>query len=158
MRYKTHLLTSTTITLALTEYTNLEPNILLFGGVLIGSLLPDIDEENSFIGKRSLGISSIVHSIFGHRGFTHSLLAALLVFLPYFFWEYTFLLGLSLGYLLHIIGDFFSVSGVPLFWFFSKKTKARIKIPLYQTDHWTEKIIFFVSLCFFFFLIYRIFG
>ena len=46
---------------------------LFYGAVGIGTLLPDIDEPQSIIGKKTMGISNFIKFIFGHRGFTHSL-------------------------------------------------------------------------------------
>lgn len=46
---------------------------ILYGAVALGSLLPDIDEPNSLLGEKTLGVSNLIQSIFGHRGFTHSL-------------------------------------------------------------------------------------
>ncbi len=40
-------------------------------------LLPDIDHPKSFLGQRLSWISKPVARAFGHRGFTHSLLAVL---------------------------------------------------------------------------------
>ena len=39
--------------------------------IALGSIFPDIDEPNSYIGKRMPGFSHIVSMLFGHRGFTH---------------------------------------------------------------------------------------
>lgn len=232
MRYQTHILTSVTAALALTQYTDLDPTIGMMVGVTIGSLLPDVDEDGSYAGRRSMGVAKVIKSIFGHRGFTHSILATLLIFIPYFLlkthnipglnlyhfdiekynllhliisggltwvqltiiglitaylihisgdifgkvieklfvflttrnrkrmklllygaliilsillpfkWLNTVFLGIGMGYLFHILGDMFSNSGVPLFWFFTEKSKKRIRIPLYTTGQMGEKIIF----------------
>lgn len=50
-------------------------------GTMIGSILPDIDNEESKIAYRFPIISKICYSIFGHRGFIHSLLNVLILFL-----------------------------------------------------------------------------
>lgn len=82
--------------------------IIFFYGALIGSLLPDIDEPNSSIGKKTRGISDFINLMFGHRGITHSLLFVttlyLLAFLSPSFLSPLFV-GLALGSLAHIIGD-----------------------------------------------------
>lgn len=97
MRYPTHMLTSITGAVALSQVTELPLGIAFTVGVLVGSLLPDVDEPNSYIGRKTsvelskkqdgstkrFGVSSIIKKIFGHRGFTHSLLAAFLVFIPF---------------------------------------------------------------------------
>lgn len=158
MRYQTHILTSVTAGVALVHGTSIDPSVGFFVGLIAGSLLPDVDEPNSYIGKRTsvkvlnsrFGFSSMVKGIFGHRGFTHSLLAALIMFIPYFVFGSTtesifvqnILFGLGFGYLFHILGDMLSKSGVPLFMPF---TDQRIKIPLYVTGKFSEKIIFVIS-------------
>lgn len=169
MRYQTHLLTSVTAGVALTHFTAIEPSVGLFVGILAGSLLPDIDEPQSYVGRRTsvqvmnkrVGLSSVIKSIFGHRGFTHSLLATLFVFIPYFFslqysgdfhvFAQTASMGLGFGYLFHILGDMLSKSGVPLF---MPITKKKIKIPLYITGNFSEKIIFFLSAVALMYLVY----
>lgn len=145
MRYDSHIISSVVLGTALTHYSSIEPSVSLFAGIVIGSLLPDIDEDESYVGKRSLGTAKVVKGIFGHRGFTHSLLATIIVFIPSLFFHYSFysaLLGLGFGYLFHILEDMLSKSGVPLFWFFSESTtELRIKIPLYTTNHFSELIV-----------------
>lgn len=116
---------------------------VFYAAIALGSLLPDIDEPNSLLGKKTLGISNLIKSIFGHRGFTHSLSFIILlgISLPIFsllsedFWneipliaefsksfgsiiesqniEY-FGIGLLLGCIFHLIGDMMTLSGVPL--------------------------------------------
>lgn len=44
-------------------------------GALLTSLLPDIDHPRSLLGQRLRWISAPIARAFGHRGFTHSLLA-----------------------------------------------------------------------------------
>ncbi|WP_336770133.1 metal-dependent hydrolase [Bacillus bombysepticus] len=171
MRYNTHMVSSLTMGVGLTMVTDIPLSIGFAAGVLIGSLLPDIDEPKSFIGKRSFGISKLVNWMFGHRGFTHSLFAVLPLFLIYLFiknpevvvsWfganirtEFfrdlvqniavpaivNFWLGISFGYLFHLVGDFFSKSGIPLF---LPITKKRYKIPIYVTGKKSEQVVFVI--------------
>lgn len=122
-------------------------------GTLIGSLLPDIDEPKSFIGRRFFVISHLIKNRFGHRGFTHSLVCWIIFsILVYVFIPYTnFACGLCFGYLFHIIGDLFSKSSVPLFLPFSKLRPKMIWS--YKTGGRIEKVIFFMAgCCFFYFL------
>lgn len=68
--------------------------LLFYVAVALGSLLPDIDEPNSVLGKKTLGISNLLKAIFGHRGFTHSLsfivlIGALTLFLGFFLSEFS---------------------------------------------------------------------
>jgi len=49
-------------------------------GAALGSLASDLDSPKSYLGRRCWPVSWTVTSLLGHRGFTHSLLAGLLVF------------------------------------------------------------------------------
>lgn len=145
MIYKTHLATSIAIGAGIATLTGFPFTIGYMSGIAIGSLLPDIDEPNSFIGKKSLGLAHIINKKYGHRGMTHSLfvwavLTIILLLIPN-----NFFFGISLGYLFHIIGDYFSKSGVPLFLPFNTKRK---KFPLftYKTSSPEETIIYIVSI------------
>lgn len=128
MRYTTHVITGLAIGTTLVS-TGLTPtpdfseygftglvNTLVFLSVLaVGSLLPDIDHSKSFI-SRKLGVSLPV----GHRGITHTIY-------PYAFLIYLSLTGnighpdfvfwLSVGALLHMVGDMHTAGGVKLFGF-----------------------------------------
>jgi membrane-bound metal-dependent hydrolase YbcI (DUF457 family) len=75
-------------------------------------LLPDIDHPKSFLGQRLSWISKPVARAFGHRGFTHSLLAVFGALTLFYLkvpdsWivPADALQGLVLGYLSHILAD-----------------------------------------------------
>ena len=75
-------------------------------------LLPDIDHPKSFLGQRLSWISKPVARAFGHRGFTHSLLAVFGALTLFYLkvpdsWivPADALQGLVLGYLSHIPAD-----------------------------------------------------
>lgn len=105
-----------------------------WGGLILGSLAPDIDGEGSicYLGNflprhitpslviRLLNwvgrtISSLIRSIFGHRAALHWPVWGLLLAGFGVFYGLDWLLWFGLGYLLHIAGDSLTVSGVPLF-------------------------------------------
>lgn len=100
---------------------------------LLSCQLPDIDHPKSFLGQRLKWISQPIARIFGHRGFTHSLLAvaggvALLqlklpsqLLIPVDVFQ-----GLILGYLSHIVADMLTPAGVPLLW----PCRWRFRLPL----------------------------
>ncbi|EPY6472521.1 metal-dependent hydrolase [Clostridium sporogenes] len=126
MLYKNHLIVSNVVILPIMSITNTctISNLIVLG---IGSLLPDIDEPHSYIGKRTRGISDLINSIFGHRGITHTLFSAILVFLISIcigisFGHIDIGIYFSLGYFLHILEDGFSKSGVKWFWPICNKT------------------------------------
>ncbi|WP_409307686.1 metal-dependent hydrolase [Pectobacterium sp. B1J-3] len=92
-------------------------------GALLTSLLPDIDHPKSLLGQRLKWISSPIARAFGHRGFTHSLLAiaAGIYFIqtklpanwPIPTDAYH---AMIIGYLSHIAADMMTSAGVPLLW------------------------------------------
>ena len=116
----------------------------------LGGLLPDMDHPESVVGRRARLISLPLSAIFGHRGFTHSLLAAMLVGLS--LWHLplnsaSFWLPVCVGYLSHLLGDALSASGVPLFYPLSSK---RFRFPILPVNSFLETAvvatIFFLTL------------
>lgn len=105
----------------------------------LGSIFPDIDCPQSYIGKKFHILSKIINNKFHHRGFTHSALfiyflifLSLLInilfklFYPYIFVfldVYIFIIfyGFILGCISHILLDMFNSSGVCLFYPSCKK-------------------------------------
>jgi inner membrane protein len=89
---------------------------MMFAGAF-GGLLPDIDHRKSILGRWGLW-----WLIFKHRGFTHSLIAWVLVtLLAYSFLGNTWGLGISIGYFSHLLLDF----RIPWFWPRKRKRKRR---------------------------------
>lgn len=105
--------------------------LTIVGGA-IGGLIPDIDHPSSKVGRKVPLLSKVVNSVFGHRGFTHTLLAALIftyllfllvVLFPDGLRGYLlpFFMGLSVGYLSHLLLDMLTVQGIPLLFPFTSK-------------------------------------
>ena len=92
-------------------------------GVIIGSILPDIDEENSYISRRLTLFSVLISTIFKHRGTTHYLLTPIILFVSaYFLIESDtliklFVFSLCLGILMHDLGDMLTNGGIRGFFF-----------------------------------------
>jgi len=85
--------------------------------ILFGSLFPDIDEPESYIGNKLKVISIVMSSIFKHRTFTHYLIFPLvLALIAFFYIDNTFnkvtILGFAIGILLHDIGDMLTKGGI----------------------------------------------
>lgn len=102
------------------------------GLAALGSLLPDIDEPQSLIGRRLGFIAWPIKLVFGHRGFTHSLAALALALAALAGAAGAGLLAPALaaalwvGYAGHLAGDGLTTSGVPLFW----PAQGRVRAPL----------------------------
>lgn len=111
----------------------LPATIPAWGGLVLGSLAPDIDGEGSicYLGNflpqnitpkpvvRLLNwfgrtVSGLVRAIFGHRKALHWPLWAILMMASGLFFGVDWLLWFGAGYLLHILGDSLTKSGVPL--------------------------------------------
>ncbi|RAX57626.1 hypothetical protein CCZ01_05665 [Helicobacter monodelphidis] len=130
--------------------------ILLLGGVAIGSLLPDIDEPQSKIGRQTLFISHLIHKIFGHRGATHTLLFPLVIgvilyplFLALHF-DMLPLLGIVIGSYLHIAGDMLTKSGCPIYLPLHSRNIGLLPKPLrFVTGSITDKMIGVICLAIF---------
>ncbi|AUX93306.1 metal-dependent hydrolase [Mixta gaviniae] len=104
--------------------------------VLLTCLLPDIDHPRSTLGQRFRWISHPIARAFGHRGFTHSLLAVvggvtlLKLNLPHGWPVPTDAMhGMVLGYLSHIAADMLTPAGVPLLW----PCRWRFRLPILTT-------------------------
>ncbi|WP_369311476.1 metal-dependent hydrolase [Providencia rettgeri] len=95
----------------------------LVPGALLGALLPDIDHPSSLPGRLLRIFSLPISKLCGHRGFTHSLLAWLLLMLSCYQWippqwsiPTDLIQAFLLGYLSHLIADMLTPSGVPFLW------------------------------------------
>ncbi|AYA40468.1 metal-dependent hydrolase [Xenorhabdus nematophila] len=102
-------------------------------GVLLASLLPDIDHPSSTLGRLFRFISIPIAKLCGHRGFTHSLLA-LIVGMTLFQTEIPsnwpiptdFIHAMVVGYISHLIADMLTPAGIPLLW----PLRTRFCIPI----------------------------
>lgn len=105
----------------------------------LASLLPDIDEPDSWIGVRVPIIPAILKSTVGHRGAMHSLAAAagisLLALLA--LKDPLYSIAMLLGYLSHLVLDSFNPNGVP--WMYP--CKKRFSLPLVNTGGALERFL-----------------
>lgn len=97
-------------------------------GLSIGSIFPDIDEPQSYIGRKVPVLPRVIKYFFGHRGITHQFIFFLIPFFALFAFQtsvkeidiglFVSLVGFCLGVLFHQLGDMLSGS---------KKFKGGIK-------------------------------
>lgn len=93
---------------------------------------------------RCPGLKDFFHSLFAHRGFSHSLLGLLAFAAPWFLFLTLLRLPLlwgayfGVGYLLHVAADLLCNAGVPLFWPFAKH---RVGLPLFRTRGVREMLL-----------------
>lgn len=84
----------------------------------LGSLLPDIDHSKSKVGRLVPPISYIMK----HRAwYTHSIVGAFILPLPFLFFGRTYYFIIALGCLGHVIGDTLTVMGTRLIYPISNK-------------------------------------
>ena len=86
-----------------------------------GSLLPDIDDPNSMIGRLFVHIASFINRVFGHRTITHDLMIFLPLFIASFFVKNTIFFGIMLGYIGHLFLDSWTEQGVCFNYFGHRK-------------------------------------
>ncbi len=114
----------------------LHRNLPAVACAILGSVLPDIDSPNSYIGRVLPYASIPIERQWGHRTITHSLLCMLalsVLIWPLLVWQPACHIALLLGYMSHIVADCATKSGVPLFYphpaacVFPGSAKYRIK-------------------------------
>lgn len=94
---------------------------LYTASVATGAVLPDIDHTRSYISRKVPVIPHLLALYTKHRGFTHSLLGILSILLllaltqRFLHIPIIIALGLGIGYILHIIADAMTVSGIKNF-------------------------------------------
>lgn len=104
---------------------------------LLTSLLPDIDHPKSVLGQRLRWLAIPIARAFGHRGFTHSLLAiaggmALFQMDVPRSWPIPAdaLHAMIIGYFSHLLADMLTPAGVPLLW----PCRWRFRLPLLNSQ------------------------
>jgi inner membrane protein len=129
---------------------------LCISAAILGSLLPDIDAEDSQIryemGEVGLAFSNWLQS-FGvqHRGLTHyglTTLAVITVSALLAWWLGYLDVGLAfgLGYLSHVLADGLTLAGVPLLWPWQKEKNVHLLPPVLRirTGGPVEPLLFLV--------------
>lgn len=83
-----------------------------------GALLPDIDHPKSWVGRRLAPFSSLIARLLGHRGITHSLVAAgaCAWLLHTRGLAPSLILPIVVGYLSHLAADLLTSGGLRLAW------------------------------------------
>ena len=152
MNGKTHL-AGGAVAFAVLISCDIEPTPAMFGGALTGALLPDIDHFSSRISNQNIGtktVSAVISLLFGHRGFTHTLVfTAIVSFLCYMGGiispAYSFLMsaatGLAAGILSHLILDSFNPRGIMWFW---PLTDKKIHISSIRTGSFGETVVYYM--------------
>jgi inner membrane protein len=110
-----HLLVASTIVSSpIIEYIKyyIDINYIFYIGIFLGSILPDIDEPNSILGKKFFFLSYYINRFFGHRGVTHNLIFILLLFVIGVLSNIDILIAITLGMAIHILTDAITYQGI----------------------------------------------
>jgi inner membrane protein len=110
-----------------------------------GSLLPDIDHPNSWVGRRSRPISTAIAASLGHRGLTHSAVAVigLVALLLHAGYRQGMVSALAVGYLSHLGADMLTPRGLRLAW----PLRRSWGLPLCRTGSPMEATIVIALVC-----------
>ncbi len=110
-----------------------------------GALLPDIDHPNSWLGRRSRPLSTVLAAMLGHRGITHSLIAVagLLALLSRAGFRRSLVAALCVGYLSHLAADMLTPRGLRLAW----PLRRTWTLPVCRTGSPAEAVIVTALLC-----------
>lgn len=132
MTAKGHVLLASAIGMSgLLSIKHISPSLLpppsslpfVFGGIVLGSLLPDIDEERSYIGNKFKVFSIVFGALVKHRTFTHYLILPMLLAYIAFFTlkphslELLFVYAICTGMVLHDVGDMLTQTGIRGFFY-----------------------------------------
>lgn len=107
---------------ALLDFTVIE-TIIYFICVPFGALLPDIDKDNTKLGRKVKPLSRFINKKVGHRTLTHSLFFITVLFYSSIiaFGINIISTGIMVGCVLHIFFDMMTPMGVPLAYPFSNR-------------------------------------
>ena len=145
MKGATHLLAGLVLSALLIRFLEVPNPLLLVLLVLLGSLLPDIDERHSTIGRKV----PIVGFFVKHRTFFHGLLFLVAsVILLSFFIEPLYLVAYSLAFITHLLLDALTPMGVTPFW----PSKLRMK-GFVRVGGLLEKLVFVAFVILFVYLL-----
>jgi inner membrane protein len=111
--------------------------------VMFGSLLPDIDHPRSTLGRKLPFLSYPINKIFGHRKMTHSILFVGAMFFLGDYFNFVIVEYLAIGAALHLLGDYLTPSGIPLFYPFGGNYRAIVNA---RTNRFGEHVLSFGSL------------
>lgn len=128
--FYTHILLGIVVFLLTKDFFQAGNNLIFFLMVMLGSILPDIDEKHSKMNRWSGFIGNIAVFLTKHRGFFHSLLFFIILFLAIsYYWQNFYAEGLLLGYFAHLMGDGVTKMGVQIFYPFSRfKFKGPVRV------------------------------
>lgn len=168
MTSPTHVVISLAAALGLARVNNIPFTALNLLCVLVGSLFPDIDADGGAItrpGKilsrflpKGIGviidgivtaISKLINKTIGHRGPLHWPIIPIILYISGVVLGKAWLMWFAWGYLWHILADFCTSGGIPIWGPFSTKF---IRWSNLKTGSKPETLVFLLALCVVFYL------
>jgi len=137
MLIKTHLIITLFFVLLLLPFVS--HKIVFIVIALLATYIPDIDLENSKLGKNK--IFRPLQFFMKHRGFFHSFTFLFLITLVFIMFIPIIALGFFLGYASHLFADSFTPNGITPFYPWKRKSKGNIK-----TGGRFESVVFLILL------------
>ena len=152
----THVISGLAAAVALGRLASVAPTTVEFLTLIVGTLAPDIDGRGTitrpgkilrpFLGRWIGGFidgvfglfTGTVRLLFGHRGFIHAPLLAVVFFALGATFERGWVTWFAIGYALHLLGDAMTVEGIPLWSPFSSRRMSLSKI---RTGSRTERLV-----------------
>lgn len=142
MLFKTHTVFGFLVGLLLIRYLAIKNQILFIIFVLFFSVFPDLDELRSKISEKFKFLAVIIHFIFRHRGFLHSIYIPVILSIVFFVVNQKMLgIAVLFGYLSHLFLDSLTLGGVRLLYPLKKKLRSFIRV-----GSLVENLLFFVFL------------
>jgi membrane-bound metal-dependent hydrolase YbcI (DUF457 family) len=146
MQGKTHLLFGLLLAVLWVEFISAQNAVLTLLLILLGSLLPDIDEKSSLLGRRVPILSYFTK----HRSFFHSVIFGVsCVIVLSFIVSVHHVLAFSAGFIGHLLLDAITPMGVKPFWPSQVKIKGFVKV-----GGLLEKLIFVLFIALFVWMIF----
>lgn len=110
----------------------------------VGSLLPDIDEPESKLGRVCVPLALVIKLLVGHRTLTHSALALIAVILLPWLWlsgemAMAVSAGVGIGYASHLLGDAMTPQGIQIAW----PRPTRFSLRWFRTGSAEDHLAFF---------------
>jgi inner membrane protein len=146
MMAKSHVIVGLAAWIAAAPLLHLSPVDPIYLSLAVtGSLLPDVDHPQSWVGRRTRPVSTAIAAVLGHRGVTHSAIAlvGLVVLLLHTGNRSGGVSALAVGYLSHLAADMLTPRGLRLAW----PLRKTWRLPLCRTGSPMESVIVFVLVC-----------
>ena len=121
MRWHSHIAFGFLAGLVLMHYINTGNTYIFFAFVLVGALMPDLDQPDSKMGRNFGIVSKLIKGVFGHRGLVHTVLGGVIICgAIWLFLSRVYGDAMFIGFLSHLFSDGLTKQGIKLFHPFSK--------------------------------------